>query len=508
MRLSTIIARGYLSLIGFTLAIVALCGLLHYGLPPSVLRLPLALQQYAPITFVLCLLLGSSLLLYLKAPLTSRALAMLLLLGASLLLIASLMPAFQHALTTAWPSMALFPPELNTGMLSLFVIAALLLVQHPSVFAESLGSFIGAQVLSLGLLSISVVLCGYTLLTPLHLISLPLGMAFCFVGHSLGFLTYCIYTHALLPPTSGLHRMVDHPYTQQLLAESHIGVWELNLTTQALRADHQTLELYGLDPARYPFTLQDWLNAVVADDRLLLQQTLEQAAHAAEPIDCVFRINVKDQSIRHVRTRAQHLSSSVETNSVLLGISFDVTDVMQQTLSLNQLNAALMQYAYYDSLTGLMNRHAFNDAAERALAEAKRRDFTLAGFFIDLDWFKAINDVHGHLMGDRVLVAVAKRIGRALRAEDLVCRLGGDEFFALLGHIHSSAHARHIATQLIKDIERTIRVDGLELRVGASIGIACFPQDAPSTALLIARADDAMQRAKHLGKGRCACYSE
>lgn len=510
VTISNFIARAYVNFTGLLIGIIALTRLCQPFFPSWILSLPPAFQALSPLCCALFFILSISLLLYLKAPRLSRLLALCLIINTLSLLLAQHLTYAQRFLTQALPSVMPLPAELNTGALSLLTVAGLSLLSHPAVFTVSLGRFILTQALCLGLLSASLVMTFYSWLTATQLIRLPLGIALCLVGHSLGLLGYRIYTRALIPPTAtGRYRDTSARDTyQSLLANSAIGVWELNLHTHELRMDQQTLELYGLKPKSTAFTLQDWLAIVHADDVSPLSAALQSALYQPKPIDLVFRTRANHANSRHIRLRAQQLRSSHQPDGFLLGISFDVTHDIQQAVSLHQLNAMLLQYAYYDALTGLMNRHAFSEAAQRALAEAERRKFKLAGFFIDLDWFKAINDIHGHRIGDKVLVAVAKRILRLLRTEDMVCRLGGDEFFALLGHIHSPAQAKHIAEQLIKDIQRPIHIDGLVLQVGASIGIACFPEDAATIPLLMARADEAMQHAKHQGKGRCACYPQ
>ena len=152
--------------------------------------------------------------------------------------------------------------------------------------------------------------------------------------------------------------------------------------------------------------------------------------------------------------------------------------------------------ALHDSNTGLPNRDLFDARLEQAISTAKRRGWTLAVMFFDLDRFKCINDTHGHAAGDAVLQEVAKRLSQQAREEDTVCRNGGDEFLYLLVNPQGRQNIERIAISVSERIGQPLTFSNALLEVNASIGIAVYPDDADSGEQLIRRADAAMYSAK------------
>lgn len=160
-----------------------------------------------------------------------------------------------------------------------------------------------------------------------------------------------------------------------------------------------------------------------------------------------------------------------------------------------------MEYqAYHDVLTGLPNRLLFRDRISMALAHARRTTRSVAVMFLDLDNFKAVNDSHGHTVGDRFLQAVALRLVGCVRAEDTVARMGGDEFTLLLADVADGHGAATVASKILETVSRPLIVEGHEISVTTSIGIALFPGDGFDAETLLKNADRAMYRAKQLGR--------
>jgi diguanylate cyclase len=157
--------------------------------------------------------------------------------------------------------------------------------------------------------------------------------------------------------------------------------------------------------------------------------------------------------------------------------------------------------ALHDHTTGLPNRALFDDRLSQALALAERRDWTVAVMFLDLDRFKSVNDVHGHAAGDSVLKEVAKRLTQDARAEDTVCRNGGDEFLYLLMNPGGRDNVERIAAAVIENLARPIPVGQQHLSVRPSIGIALYPEGGVTGEALIQNADAAMYRAKKIPCG-------
>lgn len=164
----------------------------------------------------------------------------------------------------------------------------------------------------------------------------------------------------------------------------------------------------------------------------------------------------------------------------------------------------LEQMAHYDILTGLPNRALVTDRLKQAMIQHERRELCLAVAFIDLDGFKEVNDSYGHEVGDRLLTALATRMREVLREGDTIGRLGGDEFIALIIDLCVRADSTHLLDRLLKAASDPVRLDDLELRLSASIGVSFYPQDqAADTDDLLRQADMAMYKAKKSGKN---CY--
>ena len=180
-------------------------------------------------------------------------------------------------------------------------------------------------------------------------------------------------------------------------------------------------------------------------------------------------------------------------------------ELEDQLAAVTEQGEAHRHTALHDVLTGLPNRALFNDRLEHGLAQAERHGWTLAVMFLDLDGFKIINDTHGHDIGDSVLQIIAERLKENTRSDDTVCRLGGDEFLYLLMEVPNEEDVTLIAQKLIKSIQAPCNVvkSGLSisLSVSASIGIAIFPRNGTTAAMLINSADTAMYEAKQTKSG-------
>jgi diguanylate cyclase (GGDEF)-like protein len=173
-----------------------------------------------------------------------------------------------------------------------------------------------------------------------------------------------------------------------------------------------------------------------------------------------------------------------------------------------QLEFELETLAYIDKLTKLPNRRFFMDKLSEAVKEAEVFSSGLAVFFLDLDNFKIINDSLGHEIGDHVLSESAWRIQDALRSDDIVCRLGGDEFTIIIKNVESRTELEKIAESLITEFAKPIDCQDRELRISTSIGIVQYPDDGNDEKELIKNADTAMYAAKHDGKNAFRFFTQ
>jgi diguanylate cyclase (GGDEF)-like protein/PAS domain S-box-containing protein len=163
--------------------------------------------------------------------------------------------------------------------------------------------------------------------------------------------------------------------------------------------------------------------------------------------------------------------------------------------------------AHHDTLTGLPNRAMFQERAREAVAHARRHDKTAAVLFTDLDNFKQVNDGLGHDVGDGLLKIIASRLRACVRGDDFFARIGGDEFCVLLQDIADPREAAAVAQKLIHELGKAYRIGEHEVSCGASIGIACVPQDGHDVATLMRLADAAMYRAKEAGRNGYQFFS-
>ncbi|MEJ5868156.1 EAL domain-containing protein [Pseudokineococcus sp. 5B2Z-1] len=168
--------------------------------------------------------------------------------------------------------------------------------------------------------------------------------------------------------------------------------------------------------------------------------------------------------------------------------------------------AAITRQAFYDQLTRLPNRTLLLDRLERALARRDGSARTTALLFVDLDRFKQVNDRYGHAVGDRVLAECAARVEGCLRADDTPARLGGDEFAVLLEDVASERHAVDVAERLVQAVSAPLRSLGIELGVGASVGVALAVDGEGDAHALLGEADLAMYRAKAEGGGAVVVF--
>ncbi len=211
----------------------------------------------------------------------------------------------------------------------------------------------------------------------------------------------------------------------------------------------------------------------------------------AQEFDSVLRATGEMPSMP-IRLRFTPLHSDEE----IVGVSAIVKNIAAERIAHQHLH----NLAFYDPLTRLPNRALFEDRLMQTIAGAKRYNRPFALFFLDLDGFKSINDVHGHAAGDALLRGFGERLGVILRESDTFARLGGDEFAVLQQLTRIPEDAATLAQKLIEALHEPFLIGGAALKVGLSIGIAVYPWHGIEEASLLEAADKALYEAKSSGK--------
>jgi diguanylate cyclase (GGDEF)-like protein/PAS domain S-box-containing protein len=191
----------------------------------------------------------------------------------------------------------------------------------------------------------------------------------------------------------------------------------------------------------------------------------------------------------------------IDNQIKIMGVIRDITERKNQQEKIRLL-------AMTDPLTGLANRHKYNESLDKAVKQALRFKTQFALLFIDLDKFKPVNDTYGHPVGDALLKHVAKELTASCRDVDLVARLGGDEFALLAIGINEQQEVSILAERIIKAISNPVTMGPHTLQIGASIGISYFPQDSSDIEALSRMADEALYIAKQEGRNTYRYYSE
>lgn len=198
-----------------------------------------------------------------------------------------------------------------------------------------------------------------------------------------------------------------------------------------------------------------------------------------------------------------HAQATLDSEGAIVGTSGTLNDVTER----KALGEQLVHQAFHDPLTHLPNRTFFMERLTRSLSAARGRAHSVAVLFLDLDNFKVVNDSLGHRAGDQLLIMVGKRLQSCVRPSDTVARLGGDEFIVLLEEIVDGSKAGYLAERIAQQLEAPFSIEGHEVFLAASVGIALSSSEYDQPDDLLRNADMAMYEAKKKGKARYAMFN-
>lgn len=281
------------------------------------------------------------------------------------------------------------------------------------------------------------------------------------------------------------------------------GIYDWNLQTDVVYYSSRWKSMLGYDERDLTTSSEEWFSRVHPDDTEQLKRDIASHLESERPhFENEHRMRLKDGSYRWMLSRGIAVRDTAGKPYRMAGSQTDITD---RKLA----EQRLLHDALHDPLTGLPNRALFSDRLKHSIICAKRRpEYMFAVLFIDLDRFKVINDSLGHLVGDQLLISIARRLETCLRPGDTVARLGGDEFTILLEDIKEAPVATRIADRVLEQLAVPFHLSGHEIFTTGSIGITLGSGSYESPAELLRDADTAMYRAKAGGRARTEMFKK
>jgi diguanylate cyclase (GGDEF)-like protein/PAS domain S-box-containing protein len=275
------------------------------------------------------------------------------------------------------------------------------------------------------------------------------------------------------------------------------GLWVWDLRTSDVYYSPRWKSMLGYEEEEIGSGPDEWFLRVHPDDAEILRSAIDLHLRGETPhLESEHRMRSRDGSYRWMLSRGLAVRDGSGAATRIAGSQ---TDVTERKLAVERLT----HDAFHDGLTQLPNRALFMDRLSRAIETHRRHPESLfAVLFLDLDRFKIVNDSLGHLLGDELLIAVAKRLGHLVRSSDTVARLGGDEFAMLLDGIDHETDAVRAATRVQEELLLPIRIGAHEIFTTVSIGIALSTTGYADPQDVLRDADIAMYRAKARGKAR------
>ena len=275
-----------------------------------------------------------------------------------------------------------------------------------------------------------------------------------------------------------------------------VGYWRWDSRSDDFVISEQLAELLALGDVTHLGGLDEFVEMIHPQDREFIRSRIVNVGLEGEPSSDDYRLFTLESETLAVH---QELARARDSSDIVLGTVQNITRQRESEKKIRQL-------AYSDELTGLASRAYFHKHLEDVIKSAHRRSERFALLFLDLDGFKDINDSLGHDAGDLLLKQIAQRLQDALRENDFVARLSGDEFCIMVDNLCDQYDAAHVASRCLEDLNQPVTLGRQTIRPRCSIGIAYYPDDGDDSKTLLKAADSAMYAAKETGKHRYMFY--
>lgn len=282
---------------------------------------------------------------------------------------------------------------------------------------------------------------------------------------------------------------------------ARIGSWEWDLRTNGLTFSPELFAILGYDAACAPHVSLEWFyRQINPADTPFVRKTLVAAVESGRSMSVTFRIATCSGEEIVVASQAELELDDAGCPELLVGTLLDVTERTKAEQEIHHL-------ANYDTLTGLPNRNLLHDRLQQAIVQAARTSGNVGVLFLDLDRFKGVNDSLGHRAGDQLLKTVSERLRVCVRESDTLARIGGDEFVVILSLVSDEDGISSAASKILAIISEPFLIEGQELYLTASIGVAVYPTDGSDVQALLKHADLAMYQAKDMDRNNFQFFS-
>jgi diguanylate cyclase (GGDEF)-like protein/PAS domain S-box-containing protein len=276
---------------------------------------------------------------------------------------------------------------------------------------------------------------------------------------------------------------------------ANLKSWQLDIANGKVIWSEGLYNMYDFDPHQTAPSDTEQHKLFTPESWNKLSTAMSKTIDTGVPYELELEIARKDGKNRWIWARGEAIRNEKGDIVNLHVVAQDITERKRAKEQLERI-------AHYDILTNMPNRVLLADLLNQAMLQCKRRNRSLAVAFMDLDGFKAVNDLYGHNVGDELLIKLSQRMKEVLRAGDTLARIGGDEFIAVMVGLESIEDSKPVLKRLLKAAAGPVNLDDAVIQVSASIGVSLYPQDHVDADLLMRHADQAMYVAKQAGKNR------